>query len=825
MRQLEPSDPRRIGPYALLGRLGAGGMGVVYLGRSAGGRTVAVKLVRPDVAEDPKFRARFRHEVRAARAVSSAFTAPVVDADPDGPLPWLATVFVPSVGLHEAVRLVGAFPEHILRVLAAGIAEELVTIHAAGLTHRDLKPSNVLLALDGPHIIDFGISRAADGTVLTAAGERFGTPSFMSPEHALDRPTGPPSDVFSLGATLVHAASGGHGPFDAGHPLATLRRVAQEEPDLSAVPAGLRLLIAACLAKEPADRPTPQQIIAAVAVGARPPAAGTWLHPVLIAAIEQASAVLAPSATPSVQQPPAPPGTPSDPPTGPTQPLPAPAPTLPLPAPPVEGATLRLTPAPPADDATLRLAPAGPTPTNPTADRPSRRTLLLGLAGGAAALAGGATAVVLGLRGDDPKGPQAAPASTTGAPSPTASARSLATDTVATPLWTAPVTEALVQIIGSGRTVVAMGAGRIWAFDLSGRRLWGPVANRTDLFSGSLRRTLAAVSDTLLFTAGTGDAWGTSRGLRVFDLATGQQAWAVSQPPGTLTDIWVPGILNGIVYVAVGTMSLPAGLPSGPLTPELAGMGAGIWAVDPSTQKTVWTKRFDSSGWQGGTLMVPSSGTRLLWATANPDQSAASISGLDTTAEGKTLWELPAPGVSAGAGMTSPFTNAPWYDGPHSSAGGRFLYRSDRLYAVEPDSGQVAWRSPGDALAYQTTVASPDGTTVYAAGSSFENLRAEAVVRALDAATGEPRWTGRLPLESIAAAVALHCADGNVYLWLKTKVYALDAATGAPRWTYQFGGKADGTGPIAFWAGGGMLFGNTDQGLVAIAADGKAARA
>ncbi|MEU6239107.1 serine/threonine-protein kinase, partial [Kitasatospora sp. NPDC047058] len=317
MQRLEPGDPPRIGPYALLGRLGAGGMGAVYLGRSAGGRTVAVKLIRPELAGDPRFRARFRAEVSAARAASSAFTAPVVDADPDAPVPWMATAFVPGIALDEAVRLVGPFPEHVLRILTAGLAEELRNIHAAGLTHRDLKPSNVLLALDGPHIIDFGIARAADGTVLTAEGAVFGTPAFMSPEQATGERAGPASDVFSLGSTLVHAATGGTGPFDAGHLLEVLRRVVSDEPDLSAVPAGVRLLVAACLAKAPGDRPTPQQLAASQGVGPLVP--GTWLHPVLVAAIEETAAVLAPQAATGV--PPAPPFPPG-PPTGPTGPQP-----------------------------------------------------------------------------------------------------------------------------------------------------------------------------------------------------------------------------------------------------------------------------------------------------------------------------------------------------------------------------------------------------------------------------------------------------------------------------------------------------------------------
>ncbi|MFG3053696.1 protein kinase [Kitasatospora sp. NPDC048239] len=293
MRQLDPTDPPRIGGYTLLGKLGAGGMGAVYLGRSAGGRTVAVKLVRAELADDPRFRARFRAEVAAARAASSAFTAPVIDADPDAPVPWMATAFVPGVPLDEAVKLAGPVPDAPLRALAVGIAEELKNIHAARLTHRDLKPSNVLLALDGPHVIDFGIARAADGTVLTAPGALFGTPAYMSPEQALGQEVTPASDVFSLGATLAFAASG-EGPFGSGLPLEILQRVVAGEPDLAAVPDGLRVLVAACLAKAPGDRPTPQQVVDFVVQKAAPVWHGPWLPPVLVAVIEGVSAVMAP---------------------------------------------------------------------------------------------------------------------------------------------------------------------------------------------------------------------------------------------------------------------------------------------------------------------------------------------------------------------------------------------------------------------------------------------------------------------------------------------------------------------------------------------------
>jgi serine/threonine protein kinase len=196
----------------LLARLGSGGMGRVYLGQSPGGRLVAVKLIRSELAESAQFRQRFAREVAAARTVGAMFTAPVVDADPDAPEPWLVTAYIDGLSLADAVASHGPLPVTSVLYLAAGLAEGLSAIHAAGLVHRDLKPSNVLLAGDGPRIIDFGISRAVDATGLTMSGLVVGSPGFMSPEQAEGREVGPASDVFSLGALLAFSATGA-GPF------------------------------------------------------------------------------------------------------------------------------------------------------------------------------------------------------------------------------------------------------------------------------------------------------------------------------------------------------------------------------------------------------------------------------------------------------------------------------------------------------------------------------------------------------------------------------------------------------------------------------------
>jgi serine/threonine protein kinase len=260
---LQPADPRLIGPYQLLGRLGAGGMGRVFLGMSAVGRPVAVKIVHAKLAADPEFRARFSSEVAAARKVSGLFTALVVDADVDAPVPWLATAYVAGPSLSEAVRNRGPLSVGSLLALAAGLTKSLTAIHAAGVVHGDLKPSNVLLALDGPRVIDFGISQAAEAMPLARAGLVVGTPSFMSPEQATGKDVGPLSDVFSLGAVLAFAATG-RKPFGTGTAAAVLERVVHGAPSLEDAPPEVRPLIDRCLAKDPRQRPTAAALLADV---------------------------------------------------------------------------------------------------------------------------------------------------------------------------------------------------------------------------------------------------------------------------------------------------------------------------------------------------------------------------------------------------------------------------------------------------------------------------------------------------------------------------------------------------------------------------------
>jgi hypothetical protein len=266
-------DPERIGPYAILGKLGAGAIGQVFLARSPAGRLVAVKTIRIELAEEPGFRARFAREVAAASRVSGVFTAAVIEADADADRPWVATAYVPAPTLRTLVRACGPLPVPAVRWLAAGCAEALQSIHGAGLLHRDVKPSNVLVAPDGPRVIDFGVARAAERVQLTTTRGAAGTPAYMAPEQARDASTASPaSDVFSLGATLVFAATG-HPPYHGETVMDILVRLATEPPDLAGLPGELTGLITSCLERVPRARPTDAAILAALGPFAHVPAA------------------------------------------------------------------------------------------------------------------------------------------------------------------------------------------------------------------------------------------------------------------------------------------------------------------------------------------------------------------------------------------------------------------------------------------------------------------------------------------------------------------------------------------------------------------------
>ncbi|SEG42863.1 Serine/threonine protein kinase [Thermomonospora echinospora] len=397
---LAPEDPPHLGGYRILARIGAGGMGRVYLGATQSGRRLAIKVVRPEFADDPEFRRRFRQEVTAAQRVQSLYTAAVIDAELDGPRPWMATVYVPGPSLAQVVAEQGPLAPETVRPLAAGVAEALVAIHRAGVIHRDLKPSNVLLAPDGPQVIDFGIARAADATPLTRTGVRIGTPHFMAPEQALGRHCTPAVDVFSLGVLVFFAATG-RSPFGEGPDQAVLFRIAREEPNLDGCPDDLHPLIERCLAKEPDARPALRELMDELNPGGDAPPPG-WLPPEVTRRLDSYSAEPPPPAVPPRPGPPGPPASPVRPGTPPA--------TAPPP-----GALARTAPGP-----QPYAGPPVAVPGAPGSRSTTSRTLAIALGGvGAVALLLLVTVIVLLADGPaEPTAPQGRDERSAAAPAP-----------------------------------------------------------------------------------------------------------------------------------------------------------------------------------------------------------------------------------------------------------------------------------------------------------------------------------------------------------------------------------------------------------------------
>lgn len=413
MHPLDPGEPTVIGPYRLLGRLGSGGMGRVYLGRSSGGRTVAVKVVHPHFALDEEFRARFRREVEAARRVGGDWTAPVLDADPEAAVPWVATGYAAGPSLTEAVRDQPPLPAHSVRVLVAGLAEALAHVHGLGLVHRDVKPSNVMLTMDGPRLIDFGIARATDGTAsLTSTGVSVGSPGYMAPEQILGKGVAGAADVFSLGAVLVFAATGAS-PFPGDSSASLLYKVVHEEPELGPLTGELRDLARQCLAKDPGARPTPEEIARRLAPsGVAGLVAAGWLPGPLVERVSRSAVRLLDLETEGAgvaeqQSGPVPFGPPSTPAPvngfGPPDPSYAqfPAPSTPAPAAYVPTQTSAPSPSGPPGRVTVSVA-ATSTPSG--ADGRGRKvscTLVLGVAGALAAVTVGSVFVFGLLPGNE----------------------------------------------------------------------------------------------------------------------------------------------------------------------------------------------------------------------------------------------------------------------------------------------------------------------------------------------------------------------------------------------------------------------------------------
>jgi outer membrane protein assembly factor BamB len=772
---LEPEDPRQVGRYRIVARIGAGGMGQVFLGRSPGGRPVAVKLVRPELARDGDFRRRFAREVTAARRVNGAYTAGVVDADPDGSPAWLATLYVSGVSLADAVAEHGPWPAASVLALGAGLAEALEAIHAAGVVHRDLKPSNVLLASDGPRVIDFGISTASEASALTHTGMTIGTPGFMSPEQLTGKPVGPASDVFALGAVLAYTAAG-VGPFGTGTPHALHFRAVYEQPDLDALPSALRDLVAACLAKEPDQRPTVAGLLHRMTAQGQDETADAtlllaepgWMPEAVDRLVREKAA------TPLPRNPTPPPAAVPTP-TTPDVPVAPRAPVPQAPIPPAPAATDGPAAAPPLHEAPTQTAghasrgavgpsePAGepddsvPLVYSYPAGAPvpmTRRGALLALTGTAVA-AGAVVAIWKTSDGGSGSGSGGSPSSVqpstrkavrTTPPAPREPGQQLWAFSTDDEVHTAPTVANGVVYFGSNDK-------NLYAVDAAtGRKRWA-------LDTGSVVNSSAAVVGDMVYVGTYG------HGLYAVDTATGRKRWTF-----TGSGSWPvasPVVSGGVAY---------AGSEDGT-----------FYAVDAATGKQRWKFRGTKDGLVdsapavvGGVVYFGSDDNRLYALDA---------------ATGRKRWD---------------FDTGDNLDSPPVVTGGRVYASNGRLYALDAATGKVRWSLTGArhkapipgyrALMAPTVV----GGVVYV-GEEIEYLFA------LDAATGRKRWTFRtgnsvFPAPVVAAGVVyVGCDDGYLY--------AVDARTGTKRWAFRTGAALDSAAAVA---GGVVYVGSQDGSLYAV---------
>ncbi|WLQ35562.1 serine/threonine-protein kinase [Streptomyces castrisilvae] len=762
MEQLTQHDPRRIGPFEVLGRLGAGGMGLVYLARSASGRRVAIKTVRTELAEDQLFRVRFTREVEAARAVSGFYTAAVVDADPRAAVPWLATAYVPAPSLEEIVNECGPMPTQAVRWLAAGIAEALQSIHGAQLVHRDMKPSNVLVVEDGPRVIDFGIASGVSNTRLTMTNVAVGTPAYMSPEQARDsRSVTGASDIFSLGSTLVFAATG-HAPYRGANPVETVFMLLREGPDLAGLPDDLRSLIDSCMQMDATLRPTPADLQAQLAPhlfasggGDDSGTASAWLPAAATAMIEQRrGGGRAPAPAPPAPPAPVPPA-PQRPPgsdwDGPWHSgAPATRPAAPVPD---AGGPVRLTGA---------QVPIGPGP---------RAQDVRASAAGAGADAGPATDWVRPPAGVNGSAPAAPPVP---APAPAPDNDPSGPERwrpwrfrMSNDVWGTPVVVGdLLYVTSFEVHALDTGNGRrqfktrdvAWAMAVEGGRIHasdGPSLYALDAASGAERWRVRTDAWVYALKADRGTVVTGTRGggVQAWEAATGEKLWDIS---GAQTDFETPeggpAIHDGTVYVW---------------------QDARLRALDARTGVERWSYPVGDAASCGG---VP------VRVTPAPDGYAYVSAGTRVlavdNASGHVRWHFECPAV-----FLSPPAFAP---GPAVTGGG--VYLADYLgtvYALDAATGKDRWRIATEARQSTEPVLVVAGNVHVGSGSALYTL---------DAVTGTPKWRFAAGGEVVGAPVV---ADGRVHFGSADHVlYTLDAAGGQLRWKLATGGEITGT-PVA----------------------------
>ncbi len=770
MEQLTPHDPRRIGPFEVLGRLGAGGMGLVYMARSASGRRVAIKTVRSELAEDQLFRVRFTREVEAARAVSGFYTAAVVDADPGAAVPWLATAYVPAPSLEEIVSEHGPLPAQAVRWLAAGIAEALQSIHGAGLVHRDLKPSNVLVVEDGPRVIDFGIASGVSNTRLTMTNVAVGTPAYMSPEQARDsRSVSGASDVFSLASTMVFAATG-HPPYRGANPVETVFMLLRERPDLSGLPDELLPLIESLMEHKPEDRPTPADLQAQLAphLFASSDDSGTasaWLPPAVVEMIaeRQNHGHSRPRPAPAeARKPPAgpPPMPPAPPPPAAQQP-PPPVGVAPYTGPSVPPAPL----APPDDPVRLSGAhmPIGPGPQRreppPSDPAPPRAAAWARppTAASSAAMASPNTAHT----GPPPAAQQAVP--TRWRPWRFRMNGDLwGSPTVRGGLLYVTSQEVHALDVASGRRqfrtrepaqALAVTGGRVLATDRVTLYALDAAdgSDRWRIASDGLIYALRADRGTLVTATHGG-------GVQAWESANGERLWELS---GAQTDFEVqdtaPVVHGGTVYV----------------------WGEGLlYALEARTGAELWRHPVGDATSTGGVpVRVAPTDDGVVHVSAG-----ARVLALDS-ATGAERWRFDAP-----AAILCP----PAYASPRSRAAG--VYFADYLgtvYALDAATGDDRWRISTEARQSIEPVVVADGLVHLGSGSAMYTL---------DAVSGTPRWRFAAGEMIIGSPVV---RDGRLHFGSMDRcLYTLDAVSGRLSWKLETGGEITGTPATA----DGMVF-------------------
>lgn len=808
MQPLDAGDPTRIGPYAILGVLGSGGMGKVYLGRSTGGRTVAVKAVRPELADDPGFRVRFRNEVEAAKSVSGAFTAAVVDADTEARVPWFATAFIAGISLGDAVTGHGPLPEPTLRTLAAGLTEAIAAIHRTGIIHRDLKPANVLLALDGPYVIDFGITRATEGTALTTAGTVMGSPGFMSPEQASGIRVGPETDMFSLGATLVFAATG-RSPFGDGPTPALLYRVVSTDPDITGVPDSLRDMISACLSKEPARRPTTQQISDYLAHNAPAPTTGGWLPPAYTDAIVAASNVM----THMGAQGPAGHLNPTKPEyqqnygSGPNS----------LPP---QGGYQQPQYQQTAQSGMMGMGAMGPGPNGPNGPngtiggggKVSRRALI-GLIGGGVVVLGGGTAAALAMSGDSKKPPTPGPSTNppaTGSSSPTTTPATPATtdSTTATTAPPDPNPSTSPVDTGTPKQVTVGGNQPVTAWSAqTSDEIWGTALNKDVLLLVGTEKThglnmqgqvkwpdiecgsgtvgvLTALDGNTVYLSGLDNLGGEP--VFAIDINTGHVLWTLPQTDRQWSPQGAAGILGNQIIVSV----------------NINVQGYGLMSVDKNTHQLLWKANTPKIG----SVTVPPKGNLIFVGhdTQGVDNSGT-ITALDITQQGKEVWHFDQKYAVFGESGESFFACTDKY----------VVVGGQKLTALDM-SGKVAW---------QARVGDPDSSPSICDGPIYDGkgkvfVTADEYIAAVDANTGHVLWQGKGP-NQFSISNPFTVADDTVYcVDYKGTLYALDANSGATKWAYSNALLA-GQSPTTLTAGNGKVFYTAGHAVMAFSASGK----